>query len=57
MRLGKMLSVGEVVEQPRVEEPAGPRPEPARPQTARPQAADVTGHDDAQLPDVTHARR
>jgi hypothetical protein len=52
MRLGKMLSVGEVVEQPRVEEPADARPEPARPQTA-----DVTAHDDAQLPDVTHARR
>jgi hypothetical protein len=34
MRLGKMLSVGEVVEQPPVKEPVSARPEPARRDTA-----------------------
>jgi hypothetical protein len=53
MRLGKMLSVGEVLEQPPVEEPAAAPAELTGSETAA--AVGDDGH--AQLPDVTPARR
>ena len=53
MRLGKMLSVGEVAEQPPVEEPAAAPAELTGSETAGTAGAD--GH--ARLPDVTPARR
>ena len=57
MRLGKMLSVGEVVEQPAAGEPAA-RPEPARAERARPGASAGPADDDrAQVPAVTGAGR
>jgi hypothetical protein len=52
MRLGKMLSVGEVVEQPPVEEPAPAPPEPARLETAAAAARD----DQAEVPAGARAR-
>jgi hypothetical protein len=48
MRLGKMLSVGEVVEQAPVEEPTQPRPEPV---------AEVVLDVPVQVPVVEHADR
>lgn len=53
MKLGKLLSVGEVVEQPPVEEPAAGPPELARADTA-----DAAGNDDrARVPAAVHASR
>ena len=48
MRLGKMLSVGEVVEQAPVEEPTRPRPEPVK---------DVVLDAPVRVPVVEHADR
>jgi hypothetical protein len=53
MRLGKLLSVGEVVEQPPVEEPSAASPELTRLETAVTTADD----DHAQVPAVAHANR
>lgn len=52
MKLGKLLSVGEVAEQPPVEEPASARPEPVRLETAAATARD----DQAGLPTGARAR-
>jgi len=58
MKLGRMLSVGEVVEQPAAEEPAAARPEPARAERVRPGASPGPADDDrSQVPAVTGAGR
>ena len=63
MRLGRMLSVGEVVEQPATEEPAAAAPGPARAEHAgaehaRPDACgEPTDGDHAQVPAATGAGR
>ena len=57
MKLGKMLSVGEVVEQPAAGEAAAARPEPGRAQPARPDASATADGDRAQVPAVTGAGR
>jgi len=58
MRLGRMLSVGEVVEQPATEEPGAAAPGPARAEHARPDACgEPTDGDHAQVPAATGAGR
>jgi hypothetical protein len=53
MKLGKLLSTGEVVEQPPVEEPPAARPE----LTGLADAAATAGDDHVQLPAAAHADR
>ncbi len=57
MKLGKMLSVGEVVEQPAAEEAAAARSEPDRARPARLDASATADGDRAQVPAVADVGR